>query len=578
LLLRLFKAFDRSTWVHPILLLLWISVGAALRFAYLDAKPLWNDELATIVFSLGNSLRTVPMDQPISLDTLLAPLQPNPVHGFSDVIDRLLTESTHPPIYFLLTHLWLKLFPTDHGWVTIGAARSLAALLGVMAIPAMFGFGWLAFRSAWVGQNAAALMAVSPYGIYLAQEARHYTLAVLLIIASLTCLLVAVRSLTVAPWPLWLCLVWVGINSLGVAIHYFFTLVLVTEAIALSPFMSRSLGQYRGKHQLRLYGVAIATLISVLIWLPAWRNVTNNELTQWIYNPIFLSHGPAPLGRLVVWMVTMVAMPPVEGVPLALAIAAGSLLVAGILWLLPTFLRELKMMIERSRSTQALLMIWLGAIALILCITYGFHADLTIAARYQFIYFPGLLVLIAGAVTRTSKLKVLLPLGLLGSLTVVTNYGYQKPDRPDQLVSIIRSTSVVPVLIATAHQTHEQTRELMGLAVEYRRQAPSLAPQFLLAHSQPDSGTSTSTGTGTGTATEVLQLVVERSPRPFDLWTVNFLPTAQPIVRTCGLDTTDRPLMHGYDYRLYHCYSNPKWVVRSGASAARPTSHNPSHN
>jgi len=42
--------------------------------------------------------------------------------------------------------------------------------------------GW--FRSRLVGQIAAAMMAVSPYGIYLAQEARHYTLAILLIIAS----------------------------------------------------------------------------------------------------------------------------------------------------------------------------------------------------------------------------------------------------------------------------------------------------------------------------------------------------------------------------------------------------------
>jgi uncharacterized membrane protein len=519
-------------WVHPALMLLWISLGTVLRFAYLDAKPLWNDELATMVFSLGNSLRTIPLDQPIALDTLLAPLQPNPIHGLSDVADRLLTESTHPPVYFILTHLWLKLFPGD--LASAWAARSLSALLGVMAIPAMFGLGWLGFRSRWAGQSAAALMAVSPYGIYLAQEARHYTLAVLLIIASLSCLMVAVRS--PVSLPLWLCLAWVGINGLGVATHYFFVLVLMAEAVALI-----ALWGYWNK---RLYGVAIATVLSILIWLPVWRSVPENELTQWIYDKDFLSNGIAPLGRLAAWMLSMVAMLPVEGVPVGVAIASAVAVVAAMLGLWPTLLRGLKLMPDRSRS--ALLTVWLAAIALMLCVTYGFQADLTIAARYQFIYFPGLLALIAGAFARTPQLKALLFLGLLGSLTVVTNYGYQKSDRADQLIPIIRAASAVPVLIATAHQTHEQTRELMGLAVEYRRQSPlsgSEPPQFLLAHLQPDSNS----------AVEMLQDVVARSPRPFDLWTVNFLPTVQPVVPTCRLDTGDRPLMHGYDYRLYHC-------------------------
>ncbi len=525
--------FDR--WIHPALLLLWISLGAALRFAYLDAKPLWNDELATVVFSLGNSLRAVPLDQPIALDILLAPLQPNLAHSLSDVVDRLLTESTHPPLYFMLMHLWLKLFPTEQGLVTTWAARSLSAILGIMSIPAMFGLGWLAFRSLWAGQSATALMAVSPYGVYLAQEARHYTLAVLLIIASLTCLMVAVQSID--RLPLWLCLVWVGINGLGVATHYFFGLVLMAEAIALIGYRGNSGGQ-------RLYGVAIATLFTVLLWLPVWHSVPNNELTQWIYDKDFLSNGIAPLGRLVAWMLTMVAMLPVEGVPLGVAIALAAVVVGAMLWLLPTFLRGVKQIPDRSRS--ALIKVWLVAIALLLGVTYGLHADLTIAARYQFVYFPALLALIAGAFARTPQLKALLLMGLLGSLTVVTNYGYQKPDRADQLVSVIQATSAVPVLIATAHQTHEQTRELMGLAVEYRRQLPSLSkptPRFLLAHLQPD----------TNTAAEVLQKVVERSPRPFDLWTVNFLPAIQPALPTCRLDTIDRPLMHGYDYRLYHC-------------------------
>jgi len=49
------------------------------------------------------------------------------------------------PVYFVLTHLWMKLFPTEGGLVTLWAARSLSAILGAASIPAIFGMGWLVF-------------------------------------------------------------------------------------------------------------------------------------------------------------------------------------------------------------------------------------------------------------------------------------------------------------------------------------------------------------------------------------------------------------------------------------------------
>ncbi|NJR64922.1 MAG: hypothetical protein HC772_05755 [Leptolyngbyaceae cyanobacterium CRU_2_3] len=104
---------DRSLWLHPMLLFLWVILGTVLRFTLLDSKPPWNDELATLVFSLGNSLQHIPLNQPIALDTLLAPLQPNPANTSGDVVHRLLTESTHPPLYFILTHEWLKFSPAS---------------------------------------------------------------------------------------------------------------------------------------------------------------------------------------------------------------------------------------------------------------------------------------------------------------------------------------------------------------------------------------------------------------------------------------------------------------------------------
>jgi uncharacterized membrane protein len=62
-----------------LLLLLWTAIAFILRFANLNSKPLWTDEFSTLVFSLGNSFRGVPIDRAIDLSTLLQPLQLVPV-------------------------------------------------------------------------------------------------------------------------------------------------------------------------------------------------------------------------------------------------------------------------------------------------------------------------------------------------------------------------------------------------------------------------------------------------------------------------------------------------------------------
>ena len=122
------KAVSHRGWFHFLLLLVWLAIGTSLRFTHLASKPPWTDEFATLVFSLGNSFRTIPLDQAIALDTLLLPLQPNPESGIGAVIHHLMTESTHPPVYFVLTHLWMQLFPTR-----LFAAVPLASSYGGVA-------------------------------------------------------------------------------------------------------------------------------------------------------------------------------------------------------------------------------------------------------------------------------------------------------------------------------------------------------------------------------------------------------------------------------------------------------------
>ena len=96
-----------------LLLLLWFLLGLTLRLTNLDLKPASSIEIATIGYSLGHGFAAIPLDRVISPETLLAPLRLESVLGYADVFNRLMTESTHPPLYFWLTHWWLDLWLND---------------------------------------------------------------------------------------------------------------------------------------------------------------------------------------------------------------------------------------------------------------------------------------------------------------------------------------------------------------------------------------------------------------------------------------------------------------------------------
>jgi uncharacterized membrane protein len=559
----LLKRLTQHPWFHSLQLLLWIGIGAVLRFTELTAKPLWTDEFATIVFSLGQSFQTIPLSQVIDTATLLQPLQIQTIGTSSDVVTHLMSESTHPPLYFLLTNLWLHLgfgmFPglyaTD-GWVSVAAARSLPALLGVLSIPAMFTLGWVATRSRWVAQVAAALMAVSPFGIALAQEARHYTFAVLWVIASLTCFTIALRHLsTRSTLPIAIGLLWVVVNTLGMATHYFFALTLIAEGLtllALWRFSPNRFSTPQSPSVLALIWVALGTAAGMLVWLPALQASRDREIAQWIYGnesgefPWF-----DPIAHLIASLVTMLTLLPVQASAPPLVIAAGAGLLLFSIWLSWLVGRGLTQQSSDKWLTWGLLGLIGSAIGCLLLLEYGLGTDLTQGLRYNFVYFPAVPLLVAIGLAAQKNLKlvaIVLTAGLVGSLTVGFHLGLQKVHRPDQVVSRIESRPQTPIVIAIAHHTHGQTGRLMGLAWELRRSGREA--QFYLDH-QPCNAADRDR---CDRPTPALRQTIAQLPRPVDLWLINFQAQARFTDLGCKFDRRLRTRrVDGYKYQRYRC-------------------------
>ncbi len=572
---------NSSNWLHLLLLLGWLVVGMALRFANLDAKPASSIEIATMGFSLGHGFAQIPLDRVISESTLLSPLRFDAAVSYGDIVNHLMTESTHPPLYFWLTFWWTKLF-SSNGEIdaSLEIGRSLSAIFGSLAIPAIFGLSWVAFRSRLVAHLAALLMAISPYGIYLAQEARHYTLSILWIIASLTCLMVATQCINRrTKLPIWVGCVWVLVNSLGMATHYFFCLALGAEALVIMglwywDFNSQERASFSFSYWWRIGAVGLGTLVGCLVWLPVASGVSDNELTDWIQTSYDLDDIWQPIPRLLAWLITMVMLLPIEGTPTAVIVISALVVVLVLVWLIPALIRGGKSSLDSQFGLPLKVLIgyWLGAILIYLVVIYGLGKDISLAARYHFVYFPVVIVLIAVALANRWQVKasistkrhwfygegkrvavIVLLMGFIGSLTVINNYGFQKSRHSDSLAGHILATSTVPALVTTTYETSSQLRELIALALSFERvgQTKFLSrkpkfPQFLLVRQKDTNNQDVSFST--------LSKILASQPKPLDLWGINLKIDSENLSQlNCIEDSESQLSDSGYQNHLYHC-------------------------
>jgi uncharacterized membrane protein len=430
----------------------------------------------------------------------------------------------------------------------------------------------------------------------------------------LSCLVIAVQHLDRRkPFPWWVALIWVVVNALGVATHYFFLLTLAAIALVLVSFAFRQ-GHQEWKVLLqpywqRIYGVAFGTAVASLVWLPVWQSLRSHETTQWIQsddrlsllgliNPIFQA--------LAAW-ITMLALLPVEADALPIVITAGFLMIVFFLWAIPVLRAGWRMQRSRPISRLAINALGgfvLGAVALFFLITYGLGSDLTRGARYNFVYFPAVVVLVGASLAAHWRSSAPLPpsiyradirkrisgtlaiaqpeaaqaggetllapspwyrllcpqgqravmliwcVGLLSGITVVENLGYQKYYRPDLLLPLIQQTSHGEVLITTTHTTLVQVGEMMGLGwqaqlSQHDANSPNL--HFLLAQ------TAQPVCVENCAATLTLESALAKMPKPLDLWLINFHAPVVLERQNCLVDTQPQRSISGYDYRLYHC-------------------------
>ena len=96
----------------------------------------------------------------------------------------------------------------------------------------------------------------------------------------------------------------------------------------------------------------------------------------------------------------MLYLLPVESPQIAIMIGSGLVMLIFMIWAAPILVRGFKIQLQQPETrfmTQVLSGVVVGAIALFFIFTYFLGIDLTRGARYNFVYFPAVIVLLGAS-------------------------------------------------------------------------------------------------------------------------------------------------------------------------------------
>ncbi|MDQ2785766.1 MAG: glycosyltransferase family 39 protein [Chloroflexota bacterium] len=213
----------------PLILLAFLTLlGGLMRRYHLGQQGLWFDEA----------------------DLVMRARQPLPA-----LLRNVVNPGENGPLYTLGMAAWIKVLGTSEV-----AVRLPSAIAGTLAIPALYGLG-RALRGPRLGVIAAALLTISPYAHWYAQDAKMYSLLVLLTIVTTWVLLAAIRR----GGPAWIAYGVIAAVTLG--IHATFLLVLAAHAVIAVGLWRAGYGVRPAWRQARWLAILIGVAaLPILIW------------------------------------------------------------------------------------------------------------------------------------------------------------------------------------------------------------------------------------------------------------------------------------------------------------------------
>jgi len=550
---------QRGIYRHYLILLTIVFVGASLRFSNLGLKPLWLDEVITATFSLGKNYQDFPLDVVLPLNKLSQVFTYHQGVTCPQIAENIASQSTHPPLFFCSLYNWLGwMTPLGKHWVV--KLRSLSALSGTLAIAVMYGMNSLAF-SRRAGIMAASVMAVSPFAVYLSQEARHYTLPMVLISLSLWVLLrIGQDIFRVQGVKFWVWLLWVVVHAISFYVHYFCILAFIAEICTLLLLMLRYQQKIIKKTQTWLGFIisVISVAIAFLPWLLVTLSHANRAETTWITTDNYFT----PLYQIIINWLLMVIILPLEHQPLPVVIISGLLMIGFGIWLGKFLFQELKDLWQEQKThlpTSILLSFTVIVLLEFLLIVYVLKKDITSAPRYSFVYYPAICALIGATLSSRLKLTIkrkraiftILLASLISSIFAIYNFSFKKPFAPERVAQIINQEPSQPLMVVMAYLNPQDVALGWSFALAVENIRDNIEPAHVAFFQQ---------SSDLQTVWQKLAQLPSPQVSQLNLWVIapgkkrrDYPPQAQvsPALN-CKIDTTQHYRI-GVPYQLYRC-------------------------
>ncbi len=279
------KRYKNSLKFLIILLLL---LGIFFRFFNLDKKIYWPDEAVTSLRISGYTRKELVQQafngHEINIEYLAKFKGINQDKTVIDTIKSLAFEEPQlPPLYFVVLRFWVQFFGDS-----VTAIRSLSALIGLFVFPCVYWLCQELFESSWVGWVAIALVAISPFHILYAQEARPYSLWIFTILLSSAALLRAIRLQTKLSWSIYTLSSMLGLYS-------FLLCGFVTIAHGIYILLAESF-----KLSKTVISFLVASLVVFLTFIP-WLLAIINNFSKAEGGTDWASHKVSWLSLIMMW-------------------------------------------------------------------------------------------------------------------------------------------------------------------------------------------------------------------------------------------------------------------------------------
>jgi mannosyltransferase len=189
-------------------------------------------------------------------------------YGWGEMVNRIILD-VHPPLYYFVLRLWSYIFGDS-----LLSLRGLSIIFGVLTVWMGYIFVKKAFQNQNLALMAALFLAINPFQIQYALEARMYTLGTFLVLLSSYYVVRALESGRKKDW------VYYGIAAAAAFYtHYYLLFSIVAQGLyALWVIFRR--GEWRNNWDSnQLINLAMAGGIAAVLYLP-WLKPLMEQLTR----------------------------------------------------------------------------------------------------------------------------------------------------------------------------------------------------------------------------------------------------------------------------------------------------------